>query len=362
VRLRIHTNRRNAGAHTIFPGLLLYLLLQGLQVSAQLSPGDLAEAHKHLEGISNCTKCHVLREKVSNEKCLDCHKEIATRINAGRGYHASSDVDGKECASCHNDHHGRKFEMIRFDSDGFDHGLAGYALQGRHGQIDCSQCHKSAFIADKALKERSGTYLGLEQECLSCHDDTHQGTLGTDCASCHDFNRFRPAPGFNHDRSSFPLKGAHREVDCARCHKTETRNGKVWQAFRGVAHNNCTACHRDVHENRFGQNCTSCHSEASFHQILNRSAFNHTATGFPLRGKHASVTCTSCHKNGYTAAIPHDRCADCHEDYHRRQFVTENGVTDCLQCHDENGFSPTLFTIERHNSSPFPLGLSLIHI
>ncbi|MGW8315721.1 MAG: cytochrome c3 family protein [Bacteroidales bacterium] len=348
-------NQRNARALPLCCTLLLFLLLPFLRVSAQLSPGDLAEAHKQLEGMSNCTKCHVLRKKVSNEKCLACHTEIDARIKAGRGYHASSEVKGHECASCHNDHHGRKFEMIRFDEDNFDHGLAGYTLQGKHGQIDCNQCHKKEFIAGQDLKERSGTYLGLEKECLSCHTDVHQGSLGADCASCHDFNQFRPAPGFYHDNTPFPLKGEHREVDCAKCHKTEPRNGQEFQVFKGVDHSNCTDCHRDVHENRFGQNCTKCHTEVSFHQIRNTGNFNHATTGFPLKGKHASVTCTSCHKNGYTAKLKHNRCTDCHADYHRKQFITENRVTDCRQCHTENGFSPTLFTIERHNESPFAL-------
>jgi len=353
--LRSEMNKRRSMVLWIFPAVLLCLLFHALPLSAQLSPGDLAEAHKHLEGISNCTKCHVLRQKVSNEKCLACHTEIDARINAGRGYHASGEVNGKECASCHNDHHGRNFEMIRFEKDNFDHSFAGYKLQGKHGQIDCSQCHKQEFIADTELKKRAGTYLGLEKECLACHTDVHQGTLGVTCASCHDFNRFRPAPGFSHDNTVFPLKGEHREVECARCHKTEIRNGSEFQVFRGVAHGNCTSCHRDVHENRFGQNCTKCHSEVSFHQIRNTGNFNHSATGFTLKGKHATVTCTSCHKNGYTAALRHDRCTDCHADYHRKQFVTENRVTDCQQCHTENGFSPALFTIERHNQSAFAL-------
>ncbi len=33
-------------------------------VYGQISPGDLSNAHKDLEGMSNCTKCHVLGDKV----------------------------------------------------------------------------------------------------------------------------------------------------------------------------------------------------------------------------------------------------------------------------------------------------------
>jgi len=323
---------------------------------AQLSPGDLAKAHSHLEGMSNCVKCHVLRKQVSNEKCLDCHREIASMIDANRGYHVSSEVKGKECASCHNDHHGRNFEMIRFDRDQFDHTLAGYELQGAHGRIDCGQCHKKEFIRDQELRERTGTFLGLGQECTDCHDDYHRGSLGANCRSCHGYEGFRPAPGFDHNDSPFRLLGRHRTVDCALCHRKITRNGKETQNFKPLAHENCTDCHRDVHENRFGPNCTRCHSESSFHQIKNSGNFNHAATGFPLKGRHQSVSCTSCHKNGYSGTLKHSRCADCHTDYHRKQFVSGSLVPDCSECHTEQGFSPTLFTIERHNRTPFVLG------
>ena len=60
--------------------------------NGQISPGDLTSAHAHLEGISNCTQCHVLGDKVTNDKCLPCHKEINTRIQQRKGYHASSEV------------------------------------------------------------------------------------------------------------------------------------------------------------------------------------------------------------------------------------------------------------------------------
>ena len=101
-------------------GISVILLLFAVQLSAQLSPGDLSEPHAHLKGLSNCTKCHELGEKVSNEKCLACHLNIGIRIDEDRGYHASADVKGKECVECHSDHHGKKFHMIRFDAERFD--------------------------------------------------------------------------------------------------------------------------------------------------------------------------------------------------------------------------------------------------
>ena len=61
--------------------LMIVILNYGYSLFAQISPGDLAQPHAHLEGMSNCTKCHILGEKVSNDLCLDCHTELKTRID-----------------------------------------------------------------------------------------------------------------------------------------------------------------------------------------------------------------------------------------------------------------------------------------
>ena len=82
--------------------------------------------------------------------------------------------------------------MIRFDKDAFDHNLTGYLLEGQHDVIDCKECHAPDNINDLELKKRENTFLGLNKECLSCHEDFHQQTLSSDCISCHDFSAFRP--------------------------------------------------------------------------------------------------------------------------------------------------------------------------
>ena len=69
----------NAGK---FSGIILVMLLSAYNLAAQISPGDLSNPHSNLEGISNCTQCHVLGNKQTNEKCLACHTEINERISA----------------------------------------------------------------------------------------------------------------------------------------------------------------------------------------------------------------------------------------------------------------------------------------
>src|SRR5512139_2822916 len=105
----------------IYVWLIFIPTILGYPLFAQISPGDLAQPHSALEGMSNCTQCHTLGAKVSNEKCLTCHTEIKERVDANKGYHSSSEVKAKSCVACHNDHHGRTFEIIRFDKQNFDH-------------------------------------------------------------------------------------------------------------------------------------------------------------------------------------------------------------------------------------------------
>jgi hypothetical protein len=336
-------------------GISLVLFIFVVQLSAQLSPGDLSQSHQHLTGLSNCTKCHVLGDKVSNKKCLDCHLDIGIRINENRGYHASAGVSGKECIECHSDHHGKNFQLIRLDTERFDHALTGYKLNGAHAAQNCKSCHKTEFISDEKIKVKSSTYLGLSQKCLSCHTDFHQGTLSSDCSSCHDSKAFKPASAFDHNKARFTLRGKHAEVDCLLCHKKSTVNGKETQKFTGLSFGKCTNCHRDIHDNKFGQTCTQCHSEVSFHQVKGMDNFNHSRTSYPLEGKHRSVACASCHKAGYSKDLKHNRCLDCHSDYHKKQFVTKDRTPDCSECHSIQGFKQSSFTIELHNEGPFKL-------
>ncbi len=62
-------------------------------------------------------------------------------------------VKAQDCFQCHSDHHGRKFDMIRFDEDNFDHELTGYELEGNHETVDCRKCHVSENIADSKINK-----------------------------------------------------------------------------------------------------------------------------------------------------------------------------------------------------------------
>ncbi|MGB0429807.1 MAG: cytochrome C [Bacteroidia bacterium] len=328
-----------------------------LSAFAQLSPGKLSAAHEHLEGLSNCTKCHDLGNQVSDNKCLDCHTEINTLIENERGYHSSKEAIAKTCVDCHSEHHGRAFDALRLNEETFDHDLTGYELKGEHDEIDCRKCHVPDNIHDTELKKREGTYLGMEQECLSCHNDFHQGTLDNDCIQCHGFEKFRPAEFFDHNDAEFALKGAHKEVDCIECHKETTRNGKEFQEFVGLEFEKCTDCHNDEHNGKFGNDCLKCHNINSWKNADLGDDFNHNLTDYPLVGLHKNVDCKECHKtSSYTDPINFTNCKTCHSDYHEKEFTSRDPRADCKSCHSvEKPFTYTLYGLEEHTKSEFAL-------
>jgi hypothetical protein len=80
--------------------------------------------------------------------------------------------------------------------------------------------------------------------------------------------------------------------------------------------------------------------------------FNHSAFAFRLNGKHADVSCYTCHTDARSIADmrakPQD-CASCHlkDDAHAGRFGA-----DCGACHSSEGWKPAKFD---HNLSGFKL-------
>lgn len=338
--------------------IILNLVFSGV-ASGQLSPGDLVNVHADLEGVFNCTKCHSVGAKIDQNKCLSCHLEVKSRLEANKGYHSASTVKEKSCVSCHSDHHGRKFEIIRFDQKTFDHTLTGYTLKGDHLTTDCKECHTKQNILDQKIKSKVYTFLGLAEKCVSCHEDVHQGSLDDNCAQCHDFKDFKPATLFKHDETKFVLKGEHKQVDCKECHPISLKSGKSFQQFSGLTFNQCSSCHEDPHANKLGSNCAQCHTENSFHDEGALKKFNHQQTRFTLKGRHKQVACMDCHLAPDQpeqvfqdfVSLKTFNCTRCHEDVHRNELGH-----DCGECHNEESFkSKQLERTFDHNLTNFHL-------
>ena len=295
-----------------------------------VSPGKLAKPHARLEGLDKCQTCHEPGHQVTASKCLECHKPVAERIRARKGVHR--DATGT-CASCHVEHAGLDGDLRHFEPRGFDHsGEAGFALDGLHAPLDCKACHKAR------------SFLGLSASCASCHKDVHDGTLGATCQTCHSTSvAFRDTrKGFDHGKTRYPLTGAHARTPCESCHKTKGE-------YRIARFSTCEDCHKNPHQPALGT-CTTCHVTASFKTLAEGQRFDHAKTGYPLRGRHATVACQTCHVKPTTVVrLKYARCADCHQDPHKGLFSAE----DCAACHTEAGFTPAKF--DHGTRTKFPL-------
>lgn len=264
---------------------------------------------------TSCTACHRGEQWAGlGTNCIDCHRKDDTHRGAR----------GTNCASCH--------RTTSWAEVTFDHDSTGFSLIGAHAAATCTGCHG----AGNAVRNPS-------RSCIACHrsDDAHKGGNGDQCGDCHTprgWNRVR----FDHDAMTrFPLKGAHRQVQCAACHREPPRVAKPSAT--------CIGCHADDdrHEGRNGSDCARCHVETAWSTV----SFNHdTMTKFPLRGAHGRTTCESCHTSPPETVRPDTACASCHaaDDPH-----VGNLGTNCASCHD----SETWITHIRfdHDLTRFPL-------
>jgi hypothetical protein len=355
--------------HRLLP-LLVALAVAGARLAtAQVSPGPLAEAHRELDGATQCFQCHPRGGSgTMDARCLACHTEIAWLRARNRGTHAR--VGKRECASCHPDHAGREFRMIAWKGgspESFDHREAGFALEGKHARVECRACHapklqRPPLAAMIRVKDRTRTWLGLDPACASCHEDPHRGALGATCERCHDLAAWKPAPRFDHARTRYPLTGRHAEVACAKCHEApglslaHDAQGRAVPRYKPLPFAECSACHRDPHAGRFGPKCAKCHGTDSFQRVDARH-FDHDRTRYPLRGRHATVPCASCHdpKQGGSPKPPFATCASCHRDAHGGRGTLAGKPADCAACHTVTDFRTSTFTVAQHRATPYPL-------
>lgn len=294
-------------------------------------PGPLIEGHAKLE--TDCSKCHESFSRQSQPKlCLDCHKEVAVDRAQARGFHGRDrNAMTSDCRHCHTDHKGRGTDIVLLDRETFNHVSTNFQLTGAHASVRCDGCH--------APKEK---FRKAPSTCIGCHRavEPHKGRLGEDCQNCHGDKSWRPAKTFDHSKTKFPLVGAHRDVACTACHAGEK--------YKGVG-TTCVSCHavQDKHAGRYGQKCETCHASTKWATI----SFNHDkATKFPLRGKHATTKCDTCHTGDLYRDKLATNCASCHkkDDPHKGQLGAR-----CEQCHKETGWRQKVAF--DHDVTRFPL-------
>jgi hypothetical protein len=351
----------------LFAFLPIILWLIAGSASAQISPGPLARAHSTLEGTSHCVSCHQFGGQAAL-KCVECHTEIGARLSAHRGLHASyaglQPGSSQGCAKCHSDHNGVDFPLVKWTPtpSGFDHSKTGYNLVGKHAGVACNKCHNAEHVAPTEklsiqVRDLNKTFLGVPQACTTCHQDAHNGRLGKNCQSCHNFEDWKSLTQFDHSKTKYPLTGLHAQVTCQKCHTPGPDNKPRWT---GLAFGKCDDCHADPHKGSFNQQaCSACHNTSSWKrssmQTINEK-FDHSKTKYPLLGKHQTVECSACHlKSDFKKSLPFQKCIDCHKDVHNGQFVKRAGGIECAGCHTVDGFKPSSFGVKEHAKSAYPL-------
>lgn len=292
----------------------LITTVQGQSLFEKLvSPGEVITPHVKWE--TTCTSCHEPYSKTSQRRlCLECHKDIASDISSKRGFHDKRpEIEKAECKTCHTDHKGRTSDIVQLDQETFNHAFTNFALKGAHQTAACTGCHKPKVAYRKA-----------PSSCFACHeaDDKHKGSLGKDCASCHNEETWKKQKTFDHAKTRFPLSGPHAQVACATCH--------VGERYKDLPRT-CIACHKlqDVHGGTYGEKCETCHQVSKWDKV----AFDHAkSTKFPLKGAHAAVKCTVCHKGDLYKDKLSTTCVACHKanDPHKGQLGTR-----CESCHNE---------------------------
>lgn len=361
--------------------MVLLVTFSGLARADLFSPGELSKAHQGLEGLSQCTKCHPAGGQLSPEKCLDCHGELKPRLERGLGLHGRlPDAQKATCEKCHREHLGRAFGLLGWGAGGekgFDHHRTGWPLEGGHAKLECDDCHQKRLVKDpavlKLLELGRDSKLGAPKACAGCHFDEHRGQVEGGCDACHTVKAWKPVPGFDHDKTRYPLEGRHEKVKCNGCHPSlpgdepkgvfPAPKAATYLKLGGLEFRKCTDCHEDPHEGRFGPRCASCHSVQGWRHIRNAEQDRgfHQKTRYPLEGEHLEVACKSCHgpfpgRPAKFKNLAFGACTDCHADAHLGQLsAPKSAKATCDGCHSLEGFSPASYELERHQQTGFPL-------
>jgi hypothetical protein len=265
-----------------------------------------------------CVQCHVNNQFANTATdCYSCHKADFTSANnpphVAAGFPTS-------CQQCHT--------TSGWSPSSFDHSKTAFPLTGAHVSTQCAQCHVN------------NNYTSLPTDCYGCHKNDFNNAnnpghvaagFPTNCTLCHNTSSWLNST-FDHNKTAFPLTGAHITVACAQCH---TNNN-----YTSLPHD-CYSCHKAdfISTNNpahvpagFPTDCTVCHNTSSWAG----ANFDHSKTRFPLTGAHITVQCSQCHANNVFAGTP-TACFNCHQTDFTGTTNPPHAATnlphDCSICH-----------------------------
>ncbi len=244
-----------------------------------------------------------------------------------------------DCSRCHS--------PFTWTPATFNHDRTQFPLKGAHEAEPCQSCHVN------------GNYRLAYASCFQCHEKdfnqarnpNHAAARFTrECQDCHNVVAWIPST-FDHARTKFPLKGAHRAEPCQGCHVNGDYN---------VSYTDCFQCHEpdfngtknpDHVGGQFDHDCLTCHGEFQWKP----ATFDHGATNFPLEGAHVKKPCQGCHVNG-DYKLTYTDCFQCHENdfisVQNPDHVSGSFSHTCTVCHSTLAWKPARVDHDRTN---FPL-------
>ena len=307
-----------------------------------------------------CVSCHVSNNyTLSSTDCYGCHQAAFTSTttlggNVPNHVAAGFPITAAQCAACHT--------ITTWAAGVFNHATTGFALTNAHANATCVSCHignNYALTIAPTDCGNSGCHLTTWQQTNAPpHASAGATFAAANCATCHTTVNFTTAT-FDHGTTGFALTGFHMSpspTPCISCHVSNNYtltstacygcHITSWQStatLGGVVPNHITA--------GFPTDCSICHTTSAW----TGGVFNHTATGFPLTGFHATVACAGCHvNNNYSITVT--TCVSCHLNKYTAT-TTPNHVQvgfpqTCETCHTTAVWTGAIFD---HNTTTFPL-------
>ena len=140
--------------------------------------------------------------------CVGCHRKDDPH---------GTQFAGQVCTDCHTQNRWKGAAQ-------FDHETTDYPLTGRHRSVECARCHNSPSRASRGIVRYAGLAFAT---CTDCHRDPHDRHMGTECTQCHTTGGWSQITNrqfeqtFDHATTGYALRGAHGDLECARCHSVD---------------------------------------------------------------------------------------------------------------------------------------------
>jgi hypothetical protein len=313
--------------------------------------------------VATCTQCHIGGNYTLNIQPTDCGNSgchLTTWQTTNNPVHSTAGAPfaATNCSTCHN--------TISWGTATFDHSTTGWALTGVHATTPCTSCHVN----------NNYTFTAANTDCYGCHQDKYNSTstLGgavpnhvaagfptSQCATCHTTTNWTST--WSHNSTGFPLQNLHQFAPagkiaaCTDCHVSNNYTLQIAPTACGTA-----GCHLTTWQQTNNPthttagpafalaNCSTCHTTAGW----GTANFDHSTTGWPLTGTHATTPCASCHvNNNYTLTSANTDCYGCHQSTWLSTQTLGGAVPNhvaagfptslCSTCHNTTAWNPGTF-------------------